>query len=121
MFLLDWYREFINIRLEARHCESCEILKQQLSIANQEIHKLMDRVLDKPEPTVKVEERREITMPRPITWKVRRQMLEQEDRERARVLRQAPKPDSELNNEIQEIEREMDIAGQTRATAIKQG
>ena len=68
----------------------------------------MDRLLAKPEPEVP-REFKEITQPKNIPWNVRRQMLESEDREKARLMREAPKPISTA-----ELEQELDVAGKER-------
>lgn len=106
MFLLDWYRQYLNIKYEARErktlvtkdetvCLSCETLKQQLEIANYEKEKLLNRILEKPEAPPVPQAPPEVSRPRMIPWNVRRQMLEREDREKARALRNAAQPDSD--------------------------
>src|SRR5438876_4135914 len=85
----------------ARWCESCETLKQQLAIVNHNNELLMNRLLEKPEkeldkPPV------EITRPRTLSWNIRKQMLEQEDREKARLMREAPS--------INELEKELGVS-----------
>jgi hypothetical protein len=125
MFLLDWYKQWMDIRTELRLreselnpkiCESCETLKHQLEISNHEKKQLLDRLLEKPEP-VKEVVRNETPMmlPRNIPWNVRRQMLEAEDREKARVLKNAPKPDSAIDKvETEELEKALDLAAEQR-------
>ena len=89
-------------------CPSCEILKQQLDVANLEIRRLLDKILEKPEPEP-VREPPQITIPRNIPWSVRRQMLEAEDREKARLMKEAPKPVS-----TEDLEKELNIAATER-------
>lgn len=123
MFLLNWYRQWIDIRTELRLreselnpkiCDSCETLKSQLEIVNFEKQKLIDKLLEKPEP-VKEVVAPQITRPVNIPWNVRRQMLEREDREQARLKREAPKPDSIVEKKsLEELEKAMDFAGQQR-------
>jgi hypothetical protein len=118
--MFNWLRELLEIRAEfnerkaqLRHegkiCESCETLKKQLEIANFEKKQLLDRLLEKPP----VEERKEIpiSIPRPktIPWIVKKQILEAEDRERAKLLRNLPKPES-----TEELEKELQDAAKTR-------
>lgn len=120
--MFGWLRELLEIRAEFRErllrldteashdkniCSSCEILKEQLAIANIDREKLLARLVDKPE-TPKDEPPIEITKPRVMPWRVKRQLLEAEDREKARVLRQAPKPDdvSDLEKELGIVEAE---------------
>ncbi len=95
-------------REDSMVCESCETLKQQLEIANYEKKQLMDRILEKPALESKPE-LREVTVPRAVPWPVRRQMLEAEDREKARLMREAPKPVS-----TEDLEKELDIAAKAR-------
>ncbi len=91
-------------------CPSCETLRRQLEIANHQNEALLSRLLEKPS----VPERTEppvITKPKMMSWNVRRQMLEAEDRHRANLLRKAPTPDapvdvSDLEQEVLEVEKE---------------
>jgi hypothetical protein len=93
-------------RQEDKHCESCETLKEQLSIANHERELLLQRILTPapreadrimaPEP--------QAVKPRTVPWNIRRQMLEQEDREKARILREAPQPIADLEKELGIVE-----------------
>lgn len=77
---------------EQTHCLSCETLQRQLEIANHEKAQLLDRLLAKPTEPVVTGPPQAITPPRNIPWRVRQQELEAADRERARVLKNAPKP-----------------------------
>ena len=74
-------------------CQSCEPLKHQLEIANYEKKQMMETILrmSNPQsmlPIAKAEIPEQIKS-RTIPWVVRRQMLEAEDRERARLMRAA--------------------------------
>lgn len=130
MLLLDWYRQWLDIRAEFKAkkfeltrevtseqsiCQSCETLRQQLEISNYEKKLLLNRLLEKPEP---VEERIKAPeliaqRPRVTTWAAKRQMLEREDRELARSLREAAKPDGE-KADIAELEKELGVAEKAR-------
>lgn len=91
-------------------CPSCEILKVQVEKLTYDNEKLLNRILEKPE--IETDKPRvEITPPRNIPWNVRRQILEKEDREKARLMRDAPKPDK-ISTE--DLEKELDIAARTR-------
>lgn len=122
MFLLDWYKQWLDIRKSAREeekpCESCETLKQQLEIANYEKEKLLNRIMEKPEPERTTAPEPQAVRPKMVPWHVRRQMLEREDRERARLMREAPKTDKEIaetaKTDVAELEKEMDIASAER-------
>jgi hypothetical protein len=124
LFLLNWLKQYLEIKSEykasqkeLKFCESCEVLKLQLSIANEEKKALLNRLLDKPEveekPAADPRELRPINMSKYNNWNVRRQALEREDRERAKILEQNKKniePDTntrELTTE--EIEKELGV------------
>ena len=97
-------------KIEDKLCSSCETLRAQLEIANYENKRLLDKILAEPksEPSKPPPE---ITIPRNVPWSVRRQMLEAEDREKARLMREAPKPVP-----VEELEKELDIATAQRET-----
>jgi hypothetical protein len=95
-------------RENSKVCSSCEILKQQLESVNYEKNRLLDRIMEKPIPEV-VSKPMEPTRPVNIPWNIRRQMLESEDREKAKLLAQAPKPIS-----TEELEKELDVASEKR-------
>lgn len=88
--------------LDPRRCESCEILREQLLLSNNERVELLHRLLDKdkvePSPT-QVEEFKPIN-PQFIPWRVRQQMLEAEDRKAASVLRNREKEIAELEKDL---------------------
>jgi hypothetical protein len=93
MFLLNWLRQFYAIRSEypkpTKVCESCETLKMQLAIANDEKERLLSRLLEKPalEPKIDTDNLRPI-LPRASTpWRVKQQMMEQESRHEAQLRR----------------------------------
>ena len=113
---MNWFHKFFNPHCEACHdekessqvCKSCETLKEQLEIVTQEKNRLLDRLLERPAvetsaPPV------EITKPHNIPWVVRRQMLEREDRERAKLMREAPKPIP-----TEDLEKELNIVAEER-------
>lgn len=95
-----------------RICESCETLRIEIARLRDENEKLLDRILEKPE----VAEIRKAApvmqqMPKNVPWNVRRQMLEAEDRERAKILRQVEKAD------VTDLEKELDVATKEREHA----
>lgn len=92
----------------ARVCLSCETLRAQLEISRLETKRLLDRILEKPEPETP-RAPMEISVPKNIPWNVRRQMLEREDRERAKLMKAAPKPES-----VEDLEKELDLASTQR-------
>jgi len=113
--MINWIHHLFNPhcehcreeREESRVCPSCETLKSQLESVNHEKNKLLDRLLTPPVVETVVQPVREITAPVNIPWNVRRQMLEREDRERAKLIQNAPIP-------TETLERELNIASATR-------
>lgn len=120
MFLLDWYQQFLDIRQTHRAekvCESCETLKSQLATANHEKAILLSRIMEKPEPVVErtVAPTMQHVIPKAaMPWKVRQQMLEANDREKARAIRDAPKPDTPSKEDIADFEAEVNNAERAR-------
>ena len=92
---------------DARQCKSCDILKEQLYIANEDKRRLLDLIVEKN----KVQESLPLSDKQPIKsnytpWKVKQQMLEAEDREKARILRE-----NELEEKMHIKEEKKDAAG----------
>ncbi len=126
MFLLDWYSQYLQIKhewqghkisltretKEVEVCNSCETLKEQLAIANMHNARLLDRIMERPKAETN-EPPQMVTRPvlgRHTPWKVRQQMLQTEDREKAKLERDAPKP----STDVKDLERELDIASAER-------
>jgi len=84
-------------------CETCEVLRAQLDESNRERKDLLHRLLDgnKTEPLVppSTEELKSI-QPAFIPWRVKQQMLEQEDRRSAELMKQKVKEIAELEHEL---------------------
>lgn len=113
MFILNWYRQYLELKREfsqEKICESCETLKQMNDHLRMDNEKLLRRILEKPEPEIQTPVEPQITRPKTLPWRVKQQMLEQEDRARARALRNAPKEDVKTD----ELEKELGIAEQSR-------
>lgn len=100
----NWIHRLFNPHCPECHsemiCNSCETLKMQLEIVNHEKQKLLDRLLTPPVVETVVQPVREVTAPVNIPWNVRRQMLEREDRERAKLMQAAPIPTEDLEKEL---------------------
>lgn len=113
-------REVANV------CQSCESLKMQLSIINQQNEKLLNKLVSTNEIKNEVtnEPPRIVQTMKYIPFAVKRQQLEQEAREKALALKNAAKPDSEINKNlkkietIEKIEKEIGIDNESRAEAI---
>lgn len=93
---------------ENRICGSCEILQLENERLRHEVQVLLDRILERPivEPIIKQENLKPI-MPQHIPFRVRKQMLESESREQAKLLRNQ-------SNTIEELEKEMNIVESIR-------
>ena len=97
-------------------CSSCEVLRQQLAIANIEKKQLLesilaDKVVTEYTPKVMIpEELKSKTIP----WRVRQQMLESDDREKAKLMRKKEEEAAELRKNIpvqstEQLEKELGI------------
>lgn len=121
--MINWLHKFfyphcpecIAEREQSEICYSCETLRIQLEIANNEKKQLLSKLIDKPiEPLV--ERSAEIPISKNIPWNVRRQMLEAEDRQKARII-------AEKNREMkstEELEKEIGITELEEKDAIRQ-
>lgn len=94
----------VDEKRENKICNSCETLKSLLDKTNYEREKLLQHIISPPIP-VAVSNETPIVVPKNIPWNVRRQLLEQEDRAKARIMKDAPKPSVEIN----EIEKELGV------------
>lgn len=125
MLLLDWYRQYLEIKYNSRKlkndvvveekvCQSCETLRHQLEVANYEKQQILSKLLKEPEP-VKETVAPVITRPVRLPWPARKQLLETEDREKARIMRNAPKPDVPPTvADVAELEKDLKVAEDTR-------
>lgn len=111
-------------REEAHVCQSCETLKEQLNISNFEKKQMLNTILSFTKPIAEeVAPEREIEPIRPKTvpWNIRRNMLEDEDRKKAALLKQAAETDrlakeeavARVDEKTEELERELNISGST--------
>ena len=124
--LLNFLRDYINIRRESKSfCKSCETYKEQLAIANFEKKQLLDRVLHVPEPArVDTPATPQPIAPRMMPFRIQREMLEAEDRAKAKTLRtlaeeqvrassvnqnHAGDPIETKSISIEELEKELEI------------
>lgn len=91
--------------LEPTPCETCEVLRTQLEKSEVERRELLNRLLDKdkPEPVIQTDEEPKAITPAFIPWRVRQQMLEDEDRKKAQLMRDKTK-------EIEDLEKELGVA-----------
>jgi hypothetical protein len=97
-------------REELKVCASCEILKQQLSIMMLERDRLLTNLLvgSPVEPPNITQQEPQVIKPKIVPWSVRRQMLEAEDRRKAELLRNVPKPTIQQVS-IEQLEKEIGV------------
>lgn len=117
---MNWFHRLFNPHCphckemddENKICNSCEHLKIMLEQSNIERKELLNKLLNKDNqsspPVMNDEPKEPQLMKRNIPWNVRRQMLEKEDREKARLMRDAPKPII-VNTEIEALEKELGV------------
>jgi hypothetical protein len=115
----NWIHRLFNPHCEHCHderetskiCQSCETLKEQLASTIHEKNRLLDRILERPNVETTSQPERTVTVPHTnIPWTVRRQMLEREDREKARLMKDAPV----AKFSTEDLEKELDIVGNER-------
>ena len=97
-------------------CPTCEVLKDSLAVERQFNKVLLDKLVDrdKPEsPHVREEPNLPIT-PKFVPWRVKQQMLEAEDRAKARALTNAGRPDINRPDSTEDLERELNIVAAER-------
>lgn len=105
--------------IDERPCQSCETLRMQLSIANHEKEQLLNTILslttekpkEQPAPAVNYE-----NIPRPMTWNMRKAMLEAEDRKAAQLLAENKKKE-QIKADIEKLEEELDIKEEVKGDA----
>jgi hypothetical protein len=114
--MVNWLHHLFNPHCpECQHdkeCKSCDVLQAQVDRLTRENERLLETLLDKqkPEPVAVQTDFKELKQ-RHIPWNVRRQMLENEDREKARILKEHSVT-SEITTE--ELEKEMGIVAAAR-------
>lgn len=106
---MNWLHRLLNPHCEScmdeirenRICNSCETLKSTVTRLQFENERLLNNLLIKPIDEVKVFEKEELKpiMPNHVPWKVQRQMLEKEDRQKALLMR----------TKTEELEKELGV------------
>ena len=122
MFLLNWYNQYLEIKnqylekqCELKYCESCEILKTQLAITNDEKRRLLDSILEKPEKEEAIDTSNMKPIPtlRHANWNVKREFLEREDKKQAQILFEKNKEINVTKGNVpltvEEIEKELGV------------
>lgn len=101
-----------------RECKNCDTLRSLLEQERFEKNKLLESILQKPvsEPSAPISELEEVR-PKFTPWRVRQQLLEQEDRAKAKILREQDNQGIVNNShkslresqQIEELEKELGI------------
>jgi len=120
--MISWLHKLLNPHCphckadeeDNRVCQSCETLKMQLAIVNAEKQRMLEALLDKPKPNIepqKVEIPQEVK-PRMMTWNMRRQMLEAEDKKTAEIMRKIEEDRAKLKpaKTSNELEKELGVS-----------
>lgn len=101
MILSELLRKWFG--LEAIPCATCEVLREMLAKSERERADLLHRLLDKPQaepPPAEMQEFKPI-QPQFTPWRVRQQLLEQEDRKKAELMKKRAAEISELEKELE--------------------
>lgn len=103
--------------LDPTPCATCEVYREQLARSERErvdlLHKLLEK--DKPEPVVPLDKEDMVPiLPRFIPTRVKRQMMEAEDRKKFQLLKDKEKELAELkkgapSKSVEELERELGV------------
>ena len=92
-------------RQENNICRSCETLQMEIERLRQENNKLLEYILEKPKEFISpIDEGQKVVLPRSIPWNVRKQMLENEDREKAKLMKR-----QQEMNPIEKLEQELGV------------
>lgn len=109
--MFQWLEELYEIRRRNRVCESCEILKTELSSERREKFMLLQRLIEPHKPEAAIESNEN---PVPVfqghkPWRVKQQELETEDRRQAARIMQEFK--ARVNPAVTDkLEKDMGIA-----------
>lgn len=94
---------------ENRICGPCEDKKLEMARMQEMIDKLLDRLLEKPEVIQEEHRPANITKPTYVPWSVRKQILEEQDRHKAKLMKEAPKPDPQVEADIKSLEVDLGV------------
>ncbi len=106
-------------RLEAHHCKTCEVLSVELSIANNRIGNLLEKIGKTEETTAPVDNTtRQVIQTRHVPWGVKRQMLEAESRTKLANMAKPDEPPKTVTESVQNLEKELGIPNGTAKQSI---
>ena len=110
--MIKWFHHLLNPHCEHclaereldEHCKACDILQYEVERLRAENERLLARILHIPEPTPERSIAPELvsSRPRASTWAMRKQILEAEDREKAKLMSKVP-----VAKETQDLEDEL--------------
>lgn len=112
--MINWLHHFFNPHcpdcLAEAHCKSCDVLRELLEAERYNNKQLLASLLEQvnPKPIAQTEEG-EIRLPLNynIPWRVRQQMLEQEDRKKAQLIAEKQKEEIENKKSTEQLEKEL--------------
>lgn len=86
--MFNWLREFYEIRAEYRRCRTCEELRRELDYLRGDNQRLLNKLVFL-SPEVKQESSNQLISAKPlrVPWIVKQQMLEAEDRQKAKIIK----------------------------------
>jgi hypothetical protein len=87
-----------------KSCHSCETLRGLLDHEKHEKQQLLDRLLERPKEEVIVQQ--EVPKSNVMSWKLRKSILEADDRKKAELLKKLAE-ESKLAKENEELEKEL--------------
>jgi len=110
---MNWFNKTEHV------CDTYEVLKQQLAFVQQQNQYLLDKLLNPIQsgsPENAKEEESKPLVPKHIPWSVKRQMLEEEDRAKAKVIRENLEREREskvnlnkIKEDIKDLETELGV------------
>lgn len=86
------FTELLRKYFQLPNCRECEVLRQQLGIANDEKRKLLNALLEVNKPIISTPEETRDELPKPVgqarvPWHITQARLEAEDRVRAEAIK----------------------------------
>lgn len=111
-----FFHEFMNPhcdhckedKLISKECKNCDDLRLLLAQEKQEKTRLLEVILQKDNPVIaESQETKPISLPRSTPWRIRQQMLEEDDRVKASIMNRIEK-DMKVQT-IDELEKELNI------------
>src|SRR5437016_323257 len=98
--MIEFFRELFQLMDERKKCKFCEELKVLLENEKNEKRRLLDFILTLDNEKEEVTKELPIPIrPKHIPWHIQRELLEQEDRKRAQLMRETEKLEKELLQE----------------------